>query len=51
MQSIISNVFKMDKRNNVNEFYSILFNDIYLLSILLLKVNKITMDYYFIIYG
>ena len=51
MQSIISNVFKIDKKNNVNEFYSSLFNYIYLLSILLFKVNTISIDYYFIIFG
>ena len=45
MQSIISNVFKMDKRDNVNEFYSSLFDYIYLLSILLFKVNVITRVY------
>ena len=50
MQSIISNVFKIDKKNNVNEFSSNLFNHIYLFYVNGFKLYEITIDYLFIIF-
>ena len=50
MQSIISNVFKIDNRVNVNEFSSNLSNHIYLFYVNGFKLYEITIDYMFTIF-